>query len=102
MKYFLITNHSFRNLKVTNSINVFERDDDKYWYSTFETDDFLVKTYDFDELIFVIRESEVHLLEPYTHVQKIKRIFIKKPFNLRRTLKKLDADKNLMNKVYVL
>ena len=58
--------------------------------------------YDFDELIFVITESEIHLLKPYTHVQKIKRIFIKNPSNVRRTLKRLDADKNLMNKVYVL
>lgn len=96
MKYFLLTN------RFNNTINVYEKNNDTYWYSSFHNDIFLIKTYDFDEFIFIIDENEIDLIEPYMNINKVRNIYINRPKNIRKILKELDADKNLMNKVYVL
>lgn len=99
MKYFLITNHPFQQITISSSIGVMHKKENKYWHSNFNTDPFLVKTYDFDEFIFFVDEHELDLIRPFDHVRKIKHIFVRST-NKRRTLYKLNADKNTLHNIY--
>ena len=104
MKYFLISNHEFvKHRPEINQINLFEYKETQIWSCALnQIDPFIIKTYDFNQYIFLITYDEINLIQPFLADTKIKHIIIKNCIHKREALYKLNTDINLSIKVYFL
>lgn len=104
MKYFLISNHEFvKHRPEINQINLLEYKDKQIWTCALhQIEPFIIKTYNFNQYIFVITYDEIDLIQPFLADTKIKHIIIKDCTDKREALYKLNTDINLSIKVYFL
>lgn len=104
MKYFFISNYEFvKHRPEINQINLFEYKNKQIWSCALQQiNPFIVKTYNFNEYIFLITYDEIQLIDPFLVDAKMKHVILKNCKNKREALYKLNTDINLSIKVYFL